>query len=50
MRKALLKTLARYKVPSYFVVYDQLPMLGSGKIDGVTLKKDALEKIAGMKK
>ena len=50
VREALLKTLAKYKVPSYFVVYDQLPMLGSGKIDGVTLKKDALEKIAGMKK
>ena len=50
VRTELLKSLAKYKVPSYFIVYDQLPMLGSGKIDGVTLKKDALQRVAGMKK
>ena len=45
----LMKRLAKYKVPAYFIVYDRFPMLGSGKIDGVTLKKDALEKLAGKK-
>lgn len=50
VRAELLKSLAKYKVPSYFIVYDKLPMLGSGKIDGVTLKKDAVQKVAAMKK
>ena len=49
VRAELMKRLAKFKVPSYFIVYDQLPMLGSGKIDGVTLKKDALEKLAEKK-
>ena len=46
VKAELLKRLAKYKVPSFFIVYDRLPMLGSGKIDGVALKKDALEKLA----
>jgi fatty-acyl-CoA synthase len=46
VKAELMKRLAKYKVPSYFVVYDEFPMLGSGKIDGVALKKDALERIA----
>ena len=50
VKAELIKRLAKYKVPAYFIVYDQLPMLGSGKIDGVTLKTDALEKLAAMKK
>ena len=40
-----LKRLAKYKAPSHFVVYDEFPMLGSGKIDGVPLKADALRRI-----
>ena len=50
VKAELLKRLAKYKVPSFFIVYDRLPMLGSGKIDGVALKKDALEKLAVMNK
>ena len=46
VKAELMKRLAKYKVPAYFIVYDQLPMLGSGKIDGVTLKKDALSRLA----
>ena len=45
VKAELLKSLAKYKVPSHFVIYDEFPMLGSGKIDGVALKKDAIEKI-----
>ena len=45
MKAELLKRLAKYKVPSHFVVYDEFPMLGSGKIDGVALKADALKRI-----
>lgn len=48
VKASLSKTLSKFKIPAYFVVYDELPMLGTGKIDGVTLKKDALEKIKAM--
>ena len=37
--------LAKYKIPAYFVVVDKFPLLGSGKIDGITLKKDILSKL-----
>ena len=47
VKAELLKRLAKYKVPSHFVVYDAFPMLGSGKIDGVALKADALKRIKG---
>lgn len=43
IRQMLKPLLADYKIPSYFYVYDSLPLLGTGKIDGVSLKKD-LEK------
>jgi len=45
VRGELLKRLAKYKIPSHFFVFDEFPMLGSGKIDGVKLKKEALERI-----
>ena len=41
-RAELLKELAKFKVPSKFVIVDEFPMLGSGKIDAVTLKKQVL--------
>ena len=45
--KAKLKdSLAAYMIPSYFVTFDEFPMLGSGKIDGITIKSMALQKIA----
>ena len=49
-REALSACLARYKVPSFFLLYDALPLLGSGKIDSVTLRQDAIIRINAMKK
>jgi fatty-acyl-CoA synthase len=45
MKEALGKKLARYKIPSQYIVYDSFPTLGTGKIDAVTLKKDAIDRI-----
>ncbi|MBR3144826.1 MAG: AMP-binding protein [Clostridia bacterium] len=44
-RKTLSAKLAKYKVPAYFVVVDKFPLLGSGKVDAITLKKDVLAKL-----
>ena len=44
-RKTLSGKLAKYKVPAYFVIVDKFPLLGSGKIDAITLKKDVLAKL-----
>lgn len=43
-RAELLSELAKFKVPSQFVIVDEFPMLGSGKIDAVTLKKQVLNR------
>ena len=45
MRRELSGKIARYKVPSYFIVFDEFPVLGSGKIDTVKLKKEAIERV-----
>lgn len=44
-RKTLAGRLAKYKIPAYFVTVDKFPLLGSGKIDAITLKKDVLAKL-----
>lgn len=44
-KKFLSPRLAKYKIPSHFVLFDSFPLLGSGKIDAVTLKKLVLEKL-----
>ena len=49
-RAELSERLARYKVPSFFLLYEELPLLGSGKIDIVTLKQDAIIRVNAMKK
>ena len=49
-RAALSARLARYKVPSFFLVYEQLPLLGTGKVNIAALKKDAVERIKNMQK
>ena len=49
VKEKLKKSLAKFKIPSYFVIYDEFPMLGTGKIDGVTLKADAIKKIQATK-
>lgn len=46
IKQALSKKLARFKIPSKYLIYDEFPMLGTGKIDGVALKADALRRIA----
>lgn len=33
--------LAKYKIPAYYLCYEQFPTLGSGKVDMLRLKKDA---------
>ena len=40
IRSELSQKLAKFKIPAYFVEYKDFPLLGSGKIDTVTLKKD----------
>jgi cystathionine beta-lyase family protein involved in aluminum resistance len=37
-------------VPSFFLVFKELPLLGSGKIDIAALKKDAVERIRVLQK
>ena len=46
MKEAIEKKLARYKVPSRYIIYDSFPMLGTGKIDTVTLRKNAIARIS----
>ncbi|MCR4990882.1 MAG: AMP-binding protein [Lachnospiraceae bacterium] len=45
VRGILSGKLSKFKVPKYIFCYDELPMLGSGKIDTVTLKRDAVGKL-----
>ena len=46
MRAFLLDRLAKYKIPSHYLVYDALPTLSSGKVDMVGLRRDAIRKLA----
>lgn len=50
MRTFLADKLAKYKIPAYFLVYDELPKLANGKVDAVNLKKEAEEKCKNLKK
>ena len=45
IRSILSERLAKYKIPVHFVVVDSFPLLGSGKIDAITLKKQVIETI-----
>ena len=45
LRELLANRLAKYKNPEYFLVYDEFPLLGSGKIDAAALKKNALDRL-----
>ena len=40
----VLEHLAKYKAPSYYVLYDKFPLLSNGKIDMVNLKKEVADK------
>ena len=46
IRSELSQKLAKFKIPAYFVEYKDFPLLGSGKIDTVTLKKDILSRLS----
>ncbi len=41
----LSKHLAKYKIPVRFFVFDSFPLLGSGKVDGITIKKQIIESL-----
>ena len=41
----LMETLAKYKIPAHYVIYDKFPLLGSGKVDSITLKNDVIKRI-----
>ena len=45
IRAYLSAHLSKYKIPEYFLIYDEFPLLGSGKIDSVALKKNAVARI-----
>ena len=38
--------LAKHMIPSYFVVFDEFPLLGSGKIDAIHLKEEAMKRLS----
>ena len=41
MRDFLRDRIARYKIPKYFLVYKDFPLLGNGKLNIMKLKEDA---------
>lgn len=43
--KFLSERLAKYKIPAHFLIVDRFPLLGSGKVDAVTLKKQVLAQL-----
>ena len=49
-KKQLNGVIARFKIPSYFIIYDSFPMLSNGKVDMVSLKKDAAMKCEAIKR
>ena len=49
MRAELPEKLAKFKLPAHYIVYDSFPSLPNGKIDGVNLKKDVVERVVEIK-
>ena len=49
LRAKVATLLAKFKQPSYYIVYDKFPLLPNGKIDAVNLKKDMLTKLEKIK-
>ena len=45
VKRELSGTLAKFKIPSHYIIYDQFPTLSTGKIDLTNLKKDVLERL-----
>ncbi len=44
MKQFLGNRLAKYKIPTVFILYDELPSLSNGKVDMVGLRRDAIAK------
>lgn len=49
IREYLSTKLAKFKIPAYFVCFAAFPLLGSGKVDVISLKNSIIEKIGGKK-
>lgn len=49
--RSMLKTrLAGYKVPAFFLTYEQFPLMTSGKVDMPSLRRDVFAKVAELHK
>ena len=48
MRDFLMTKLAKYKIPTYFFIYEKLPSLANGKIDAVSLKKEIISRLGNI--
>lgn len=48
-RNYLQQHLAKFKIPSYFEIYDSFPMLATGKINGPALREDVIWRIGSRK-
>lgn len=44
MREFLKDKMSKFKLPEYFMVYDEFPSLANGKVDAVRVKNEAAEK------
>lgn len=44
LKSFLVTKIAKYKIPSFIYEYESFPILGSGKIDAISLKKDIEKK------
>lgn len=44
-KKELKEKIAGFKIPSYFLIYEGFPVLATGKVDMVALKRDAAERV-----
>ena len=47
MNEFLAPRIARYKIPAFYLIFDEFPTLPNGKVDGVTMKKILVEKATG---
>lgn len=48
MRDYLMTKLARYKIPAYFFIYEELPTLANGKIDALSLKQEIISRLSNI--
>lgn len=48
LRNSLKSRLSKFKIPSYFLIYEEFTLLGNGKIDIVALKQNAVKKIKSL--